>query len=84
MDYNVDVYFEGKYYYVTADLYDVGTYSEHEDDSGRGWYEITNEPEFYKIVVYDYDTDEQVIVVGVEFFETIINVLQEVYWAGVF
>lgn len=84
MEYDVDVYFEGKYYYVTADLYDNGSYSVHEDDSGRGWYEIEEEPEFYNMVVYDYDTDEELTVVNEELLETILNVLQEVYWAGVF
>lgn len=80
--YDADVYFEGEYYYVTADLDEPGYFK---DVNEGGWLfaEITDNPTFANLVIYYQDDDlgELEITPSEELLTTALNVLEEVYWA---
>ena len=88
--YDIDVFFEGNYYPMTADIYSFGVWRIDADEEGT-WYDIEEEPKFNQVFLLDDEgnqlkaygdldnylndnPDDKLAVVARE-------VLREIYWS---
>ena len=51
--YDIDVFFEGNYYPMTADIYSFGVYHTDTDEEEGTWYDIEEEPKFNQVFLLD-------------------------------
>ena len=79
MDYDLDLFYKGVYYTVSADLYDYGVFRIIEDGAGMEEYEILDEPVFSGVAIFDpsgdvVDEPDDLL------FKAAQELLKEVYW----
>ncbi len=55
--FDIDVFFEGEYYPMTAEIYSYGFYQTDTDEEGT-WYDIEEEPKFNCVYLLDEDGNQ--------------------------